>query len=433
MQLASPSLTEMLSNEEEPEIRLQLAASLYLHSVREFEPQIHAFVPEDQLEQRLNHEIDRLLASYIRTGNEPVPGLWGVPVGIKDLLHVDGLPTRAGSALPSGVLTGKEGSLVSRLRALGALIAGKTVTEEFAYNGPIATRNPHNTEHTPGGSSAGSAAAVAAGMCPLAVGTQTLRSVTAPASFCGVTGFKPSHGRVPLDGVILLSPSFDTIGFFTQDLPSMEVAAAYLVPDWSPRQGERKPVLGIPRGVYMELMSPEVKTAFAGQIERLEQLGYQVIYADMPWEDEFIYGNSMLRFIEGEMALEHAEWFEQYADDYGSPVREAILRGRAIDEAELEEYRRQQVVLRRELASLMKTEGIDIWVSPAQGGTAPKAADNNTGWSGMTAIWGFAGCSTISLPVASIAGLPLGFQCVGSCGEDEWLLAWARKVAQDLL
>lgn len=431
MQLAHSSLTDMINNEENPEIRLQHATSLYLQRAGEAEPQIHAFVPEEHLEERLARETDRLLALHTAGGSKPA--LWGIPVGIKDLLHVDGLPTRAGSGLPPEVLTGTEGSLVARLRDLGVFIAGKTVTEEFAYNGPIATRNPHNTAHTSGGSSAGSAAAVAAGICPLTVGTQTLRSVTAPASFCGVTGFKPSYGRVPLDGVILLSPSFDTIGFFTQDLPGMEMAAALLVPDWTPRQGDRKPVLGIPRGVYMELMSPEVKATFNAQIERLEQLGYKIIYADMPWEDEFIYGDSMLRFIEGEMARGHAQWFEQHEDKYGPPVRDAIRRGQSIQEDELEQYRRKQWVLRQELASLMAKEGIDIWVSPAQGGTAPKAADNNTGWAGMTAIWGFAGCPTLSLPVGMISGLPLGFQCVGSYGEDEWLLAWAREVQQDLI
>ncbi|WP_438496516.1 amidase [Paenibacillus sp. IHBB 3054] len=430
MQLARSTLTDLHSNEEKPDIILQQAVKLYLQRVRQFEPQIHAFVPEEQLEGRLAIEAERLLASSSAMADKPA--LWGMPVAIKDLLHVDGLPTCAGSALPPEVLTDKEGSLVRRLRDLGVLIAGKTVTEEFAYNGPMATRNPHNTEHTPGGSSAGSAAAVAAGLCPLAVGTQTLRSVIAPASFCGVTGFKPSYGRVPLDGVILLSPSFDTIGFFTQDLPSMEVAAAHLVPDWTPRRVDRKPVLGIPRGVYMELMSPEVKATFTAQIEHLEHLGYQVRYADMPWEDEFIYGDSMLRFIEGEMARGHASWFEHYAELYGPPVREAILRGKAIPEDELDGYRRKQWVLREELKSLMVKVGIDIWVSPAQGGTAPKVADNNTGWSGMPAIWGFAGCPTLSLPSASLEGLPLGFQCIGSFSEDEWLLAWAREVARDL-
>ncbi|MFC6652027.1 amidase [Paenibacillus rhizoplanae] len=353
-----------------------------------------------------------------------------MPVAIKDLLHVDGLPTRAGSQLSAELLAGAQGSLVTKLRALGAVIAGKTVTEEFAYNGPIATRNPHNLAHTPGGSSAGSAAAVAAGLCPLAVGTQTLRSVIAPASFCGVVGFKPSYGRVPLDGVLLFSPSFDTIGFFTQNLPDMEAAAALLVPDWEAPAATipRKPVLGIPKGVYMELMSAEVKGVFEANITGLKQLGYEIRDVQMPWEDELIYGNAMLRFIEGELAREHEDRFAEHRVEYGLPVQEAILRGQQIPEEELEQYRTRQRELRRDLMELMDQEGLDLWVSPAQGGTAPKIEERNTGWAGMPAVWGFAGVPTVTLPAATLEGLPLGFQCIGRYGEDETLLAWARQL-----
>ncbi len=431
MQLAHASLADVLSNEEEAEISIDESIALYLKRFAELEPQIHAFVPEKQLALRLNRDKERLLASFAGTPGKPA--LWGIPVGIKDLIHVEGLPTHAGSQLPAEALTGKEGTLVKRLRLLGAVIAGKTVTEEFAYQGPIATRNPHNLAHTPGGSSAGSAAAVAAGMCPLAVGTQTLRSVLAPASFCGVVGFKTSYGRIPMDGVIQLSPSFDAIGFFTQDFHSMEVAAELLIPDFVPRQASRKPVLGIPQGVYMQLMSDEVKAVFHTQIESLEKLGYQVKHVEMPWRDELIYGDAMLRFIEGEMARCHADLFEQYAGYYGEPVKEGIARGKQVTDDELETYRGMQLELRRNLEELMEEEGIDLWVSPAQGGTAPKLEENRTGWAGMTAVWGFAGCPALSIPAASIDNLPLGFQCVGRYGEDEWLLAWSREVALDLL
>lgn len=431
MQLAHASLADVLSNEEEAEISMDESITLYLKRFAELEPQIHAFVPENQLALRLNGEKEQLLASFAGTSGRPA--LWGIPVGIKDLIHVEGLPTYAGSQLPAEALTGKEGSLIRRLRALGAVIAGKTVTEEFAYQGPIATLNPRNIAHTPGGSSAGSAAAVAAGVCPLAVGTQTLRSVLAPASFCGVVGYKTSYGRIPMDGIIQLSPSFDAIGFFTQDLRSMEIAAELLIPDWTPRQASRKPVLGIPNGVYMQLMSDEVKAAFHAQIESLEKLGYQVKRVEMPWHDELIYGDAMLRFIEGEMAREHADLFEQYAGYYGEPVREGIARGKQITDNELEVCRELQLELRRDLDVLMKLEGIDLWVSPAQGGTAPKLEENRTGWAGMTAVWGFAGCPALSIPAASIDNLPLGFQCVGTHGGDEWLLAWSREVALDLL
>lgn len=376
MQLARASLAEMLRNETEPEVSIAEAITHYLKRFGELEPQIQAFVPEEQLEVRLNREKEQLLASF---SAEPAkPALWGIPVGIKDLIHVEGLPTHAGSHLPAEALTGKESPLVTRLRLLGAVIAGKTVTEEFAYQGPIATLNPHNTAHTPGGSSAGSAAAVAAGICPLAVGTQTLRSVLAPASFCGVVGFKASYGRIPMDGVIQLSPSFDAIGLFTQDLRSMEVAAELLIPGWTPRQVSRKPVLGIPQGVYMQLMSDEVKAVFLAQIESLEKLGYQVKHVEMPWQDELIYGDAMLRFIEGEMARGHADLFEHYAGYYGEPVKEGIARGKQVTDAELETYRGMQLELRRDLEMLMKEEEIDLWVSPAQGGTAPKLDENRT-------------------------------------------------------
>ncbi|WP_054939921.1 amidase [Paenibacillus ihuae] len=431
MQLARASLAEMLSNGVEPEVSIAKAITHYLERFAELEPQIHAFVPEEQLELRLKREKEQLLASIAAAPDKPA--LWGIPVGIKDLIHVEGLPTHAGSHLPAEALTGKEGPLVTRLRLLGAVIAGKTVTEEFAYQGPISTLNPHDTAHTPGGSSAGSAAAVAAGICPLAVGTQTLRSVLAPASFCGVFGFKASYGRIPMDGVIQLSPSFDAIGLFTQDLRSMEVAAELLIPGWTPRQVSRKPVLGIPQGVYMQLMSDEVKAVFLAQIESLGKLGYQVKHVEMPWQDELIYGDAMLRFIEGEMARGHADLFEQYAGYYGEPVKDGIARGKQVTDAELETYRRMQLELRQNLEILMEEEGIDLWVSPAQGGTAPKLEENRTGWAGMTAVWGFAGCPALSIPAASIDNLPLGFQCVGSYGGDEWLLAWSREMALDLL
>ncbi|WNS46291.1 amidase [Paenibacillus sp. MMS20-IR301] len=426
MLLKQASLTDMLNSRGEPAGLLEESLNRFRQRLGIVEPQIHAFVAEPDAEERLARDKNLLLQSC--SSAEDLPPLFGVPVAVKDLLHADGLLTRAGSPLPPALITGEEGSLVKRLRALGAFIAGKTVTEEFAYNGPVATRNPHNPDHTPGGSSAGSAAAVAAGICPLAVGTQTLRSVIAPASFCGIVGFKPSYGRVPLDGVLLLSPSMDTIGFFTQDLPGMEYAAALLVPDWQARAEDalRKPVLGIPKGVYMELMSPEVKAAFLDRIAALEQLGYEIRNVQMPWEDEFIYGNAMLRFIEGELARGHEQWFGKHAQDYGRPVHDAILRGKEVSEEELDGYRNGQQVLRAGLKDLMAGEGIDLWISPAQGGTAPRVEEMNTGWSGMPAVWGFAGLPSISLPAVTIGNMPLGIQCIGSFGEDETLLAWAR-------
>jgi Asp-tRNAAsn/Glu-tRNAGln amidotransferase A subunit and related amidases len=412
---------------------LEAALNRYSERYRLVEPSVLAFVDEERRAERIRLESEALRNRF---AGKAKPALYGIPIGIKDLFHIDGLPTAAGSQLPSSVLTDAEGSLVRRLREQGAWIPGKTVTEEFAFAGSISTRNPHALDRTPGGSSAGSAASVASGMCPVAIGTQTLRSVIAPASFCGVAGFKPSYGRIPLDGVVLLAPSFDTAGIFTADAGSMSLVASHLVPDWqSPLQGrdqidvERKPVLGIPSGIYMKLMGDEIRSAFETQVASLIQAGYMIRTVEMPWDDDFIYGDAMLRFVQGEMAHVHERWFDEHRDQYGEAVQQAILAGRSIGDDELESYRLGQLGLRNELAEMRRTQGIDLWISPAQGGIAPPHG-GRTGWAGMTAVWTYAGLPTISLPGGQAEGLPLGFQCIAEYGQDEILMHHAERIAE---
>jgi Asp-tRNA(Asn)/Glu-tRNA(Gln) amidotransferase A subunit family amidase len=147
------------------------------------EPHVHAFVPEVGRFERLRREAQALLVRYPDPTERPP--LFGLLLGVKDIFHVDGLPTQAGSQLPLDVLAGEESAVVTAMRQAGALVLGKTVTAEFAYFAPGPTRNPHNLAHTPGGSSSGSAAAVAANLCPVALGTQTIGSVNRPAAFCG--------------------------------------------------------------------------------------------------------------------------------------------------------------------------------------------------------------------------------------------------------
>ncbi|HEY4590712.1 MAG TPA: amidase, partial [Thermoanaerobaculia bacterium] len=194
------------------------------------EPSVRAFLLEPGRFKRLHREADEAFAAH------PDPRsrgpLFGVPLGVKDVFHVDGLPTRAGSRLPPEELAGPEAGAVAQLRAKGALIAGKTFTTEFSYYAAGPTRNPHNPLHTPGGSSSGSAAAVAAGLCPAALGTQTIGSIIRPASYCGVVGFKPSFGRVSAEGLIPLSPSLDHVGFLTCDVAGASALAAVLLKDY---------------------------------------------------------------------------------------------------------------------------------------------------------------------------------------------------------
>ena len=194
--------------------------------IEAIEPTIQAFLPEPHRRARLLAEAEVLQSRFPDPGDRPP--LYGVLVGVKDVFVVDGFPTQAGSQLPAELFVGQEATCVSLLRRAGALIAGKTISTEFAYFEPGPTRNPHNPDHTPGGSSSGSAAAVAAGFCPLALGTQTIGSTIRPAAFCGIIGFKPTYGRIPTPGLILCSVSLDTVGFFTQDISGTVLVASLI-------------------------------------------------------------------------------------------------------------------------------------------------------------------------------------------------------------
>ena len=263
----------------------------------EREPDVGAWVNGPKPQAWVDAEADALGERYPDPASRPP--LYGVPVGVKDIFHVDGLPTRAGADVPPGALVGPQAAVVTALREAGALVLGKTVTTEFAYFEPGPTRNPHDLGRTPGGSSSGSAAAVAAGMCPLALGSQTIGSVIRPAAFCGVVGFKPSYGRIPLDGVIPLATAVDHVGLFTRDLPGMRVAAAACLDDWEQEDsvagaetdagvGTRadatradRPVLGIPDDEYVAQASEAGQDAFAEHVAALESAGFDVRRVDL--------------------------------------------------------------------------------------------------------------------------------------------------------
>ncbi len=171
--------------------------------------------------------------------------LHGVAVGVKDLYRVAGLSTRAGSRLPPELFERGQSAVVTRLVGAGAVVLGKTAMDEFAYCEPPATRNPLDPRRTPGGSSGGSAAAVAAGICPISIGSQTLQSVLVPAAYCGVIGFKPTYGRLAFDGVPL-APSIDTVGFLSRSVDDLRAVAAEVLPGWIEPEAPTRPVLGIP-------------------------------------------------------------------------------------------------------------------------------------------------------------------------------------------
>lgn len=394
------------------------------------EPRIQALLPEPDRRARLLAAAQALQARF----PDPVsrPPLFGIPVGIKDIFFVDGFPTRAGSQLPSELFVGPEGDCVRSLHTAGALILGKTVTTEFAYFEPGPTRNPHNLDYSPGGSSSGSAAAVAAGFCPVAIGSQTIGSIIRPAAFCGIAGFKPGYGRIPMTGGIFYSETFDHMGIFTQDVAGMELVASLLCKNWQkiePGVPEALPVLGVPDGPYLAQASPEGLAAFEKQLALLEQAGYTVRHV-RAMEDIETINQRHMRIVFAEMAQAHKEWFARYEPLYRPRTAAAIREGQEVSAEELSELRSRPAKLRAELEMLMTQAGIDVWICPSTTGPAPKGI-TSTGSPLMNLPWTHAGMPAVSLPAGRAAnGLPLGLQCVGAFMADEKLLNWATPLAR---
>jgi Asp-tRNA(Asn)/Glu-tRNA(Gln) amidotransferase A subunit family amidase len=397
------------------------------HRIDELDSLIHAFLPEADRYARLRIEAAALRARFPDPADRPP--LYGVLVGVKDVFTVDGFPTQAGSQLPSALFVAPEAACVTMLRAAGALILGKTVSTEFAYFEPGPTRNPHHLDHTPGGSSSGSAAAVAAGFCPLALGTQTIGSTIRPAAFCGIVGFKPTFGRIPRSGLILCSDSLDHVGYFTQDVAGAILVASVLCRDWHPAAPAALPVLGVPDGPYLAQASTEALDAFEGLLALLQEAGYSVRRVAALGDIEAIH-HRHVRLVFAEMAQVHAMWFAQYASLYRPRTAAAIREGQTVGAEELAQAREGRALLCSALESLMAQEGIDLWICPAAPGPAPEGIDA-TGSPVMNLPWTYAGMPALTVPAGRTAnGLPLGLQCVAASTADEYVLAWGRQIAE---
>jgi Asp-tRNA(Asn)/Glu-tRNA(Gln) amidotransferase A subunit family amidase len=355
-------------------------------------------------------------------------------VGVKDIFHVDGFVTRAGSEVPAELLQGTEAESVRRLKAAGALIMGKTVTTEFAYFAPGPTRNPHNLAHTPGGSSSGSAAAVAVGLCPLALGTQTVGSVTRPAAFCGVVGYKPSYERISRAGVIPLSPSVDHIGVFARAVAEAALAAAALVKRWNTAAAASQPTrarLGVPAGDYLQHSSAKGRAHFRATCDRLAAAGFEIRSVVAMPDFDAIYARHNL-LVAAETAQVHAQWFAQYGESYQPKTADLIQRGQTVSRADLAAALDGREQLRAELTELMEANQIDVWISPSAPGVAPQGLDS-TGDPVMNLPWTHSGLPTIGLPSGVAAGgLPFGLQLAVRFGADEMLFAWAAEIEKAL-
>jgi Asp-tRNA(Asn)/Glu-tRNA(Gln) amidotransferase A subunit family amidase len=404
-----------------------------LARVREAEADVQAWAfldPEHALGQARARDAEH------RAGR-PVGALHGVPVGIKDIIDTGDMPTEDGTVLHAGRTPGRDASVVAMLRAAGAVILGKTVTTELATYSPGKTRNPHNPGHTPGGSSSGSAAAVAAGMVPLAIGTQTNGSVIRPAAFCGVYGFKPTFGLVPRGGVLKLSRTLDQVGVFGRTLADVALAAEQLVgddaidPDTRPRarlpfaataaaDPPLPPTFAFVKGPVWERASEETKEGFA---ELVAALGDRAVEVTLP--DSARQALDWLRIImEAEMAANlDVEW-EKGRERLSQSLRDQLGRGREAKTIDYLRARARIPLLNDGFAEIF--ENCDAIVTPAAPGTAPEGL-GATGDPAFCTLWSLCGMPALSLPLMhGENGLPIGVQLVGRRDDDARLLRTAR-------
>ncbi|HUG15189.1 MAG TPA: amidase [Thermomicrobiales bacterium] len=411
------------------ELRLADYIAEVCDRIEAVEPEIAALLPDPDRRERLLREAAVLERRWPYPDARPM--LYGALVGVKDIFHADGFVTRAGTKLPPELFAGSEATSVRLVKDAGALVLGKAVTTEFAGFAQNGTRNPHNPAHTPGGSSSGSAAAVAAGYCPLAFGSQTVGSVIRPAAFCGVVGFKPTYGRIPIDGVIPYSPSVDTVGMFTQDVAGMCLAAEVLCRDWQPVGSGRRPVLGVPDGAYLQQASPQGLRAFEQQVAALQSAGY-IVKRVRALDDIAEIDRRHRWMTNAEAARFHESWLDEYRDVYRDEMREVLVAGLATTPEQVEEGRAGRLATRQTLKDLMDEHGLDLWICPPAPGPAPHGIES-TGNPMMNLVWTHAGLPALSVPAGKAAnGLPLGLQIVGRFNADEALLGWSEDIARDV-
>ncbi len=386
------------------------------------EPDVLAFLPEPNRFERLQKDVEELTKRFPDVKSRPP--LFGMTLGVKDIFHVDGFVTQAGSKLPAQDLQGNEAVSVTKLKNAGALILGKTVTTEFAYFTPGPTRNPHNPSHTPGGSSSGSAAAVGAGICNIALGTQTIGSVIRPAAFCGVVGFKPTYERISRSGVIPLSPTFDHVGFFVNHVEMANQVASVLIGDWRLETTNRKPILGIPEGKYLENTTEEGLRHFEEMCELLS-VNYELRPARVMDDFQGIRDrhDAIMSYDASQV---HKEWFTKHESLYSPKFSDLIKRGQSV--SNLQSLISARDAFRASITQTMNDNQIDIWVCPPAIGPAPKGLDS-TGDPVMCLPWTQIGFPAINIPTTkNDDGLPMGLQLVGKWNTDESLLAWAGDI-----
>ena len=372
-----------------------------------------------------------------RAAGKPLGPLHGVPVGIKDIIDTGDMPTENGTPVHSGRKPWHDAKVVELLRSAGAIIMGKTVTTELATYSPGKTRNPHNPEHTPGGSSSGSAAAVAAGMVPLAIGTQTNGSLIRPAAYCGVFGFKPSRGLISRQGILRQSERLDQVGGFARSLEDLallsEVLTAYDADEPGMTPHATIPMLSIckedppipPKLVliktpWWDRLDADTREGFGELVELLEGSVGEFFLPDsaalaLDWHKTI---------MEADIAANYVTEFERGADKLSASLLEQIQRGRKLKAFDYLQALARMPIVTDALDEIF--DRFDAIITPAVAGAAPHGLES-TGDPMFCTLWSFCGMPALSLPLLQSGnGLPVGVQLVGRAGDDARLLRTAR-------
>lgn len=357
--------------------------------------------------------VDAEVRAWVEVSPQPPLGegrLSGVPFAAKDIFETAGLATEYGSPLYAGRKGSRDAAIVTALRREGAILLGKTHTTAFASFDPAPTRNPRDLRRTPGGSSSGSAAAVAAGMAPLALGSQTQGSVLRPASYCGVVGFKPTFGTVDQEGVLPFAPSLDTVGFFTENAADM---LEFIAP----------PPTASVRPACAAFTDPLI----ADTIARLRAAGFTVVeMAPVDGFDLLLAASRLINDYEG--ARTHEQRWREHGDRIGAKLAALVSRGLSIPRAEYDDALATVARMRDTMTAFFAE--FPIVLSPAATGPAPLGLES-TGDPRMNATWTALGVPAISVPMP-VDGPPVGLQMTAAAGHDAELLSIAVEVERAL-
>jgi len=410
-----------------------------LARIDRFDSRVRAWVSVDAEGAR---EQARRLDRELQAGQRRGP-LHGIPVGIKDIVDVAGWPTLAGSSLRRGHVATNDATIVARLRAAGAVILGKTVTTEFASFDPPPTRNPWNLDRTPAGSSSGSAAAVALGMCVAAVGSQTGGSITRPAAYCGVAGCKPSYGRVSLSGIVPLAFHLDHPGPIARDVADLAIMLSALAgydagdpasadrpaADYTAEPArEEAPSLALLTGFFADAASVDVRQSVSAAVARLRAAGARVVEVAPPVSFAEVIANHR-RIMAVEAAAYHRGNYPARRSEYGrqlAALLDEALATSALDYAEALAHRER---FTRDIEAVVA--GYDALVTPATTTTAP--TPETTGDPRFNAPWSYVGLPTVCFPCGVAPdGLPVGWQLIGGRWREGPLLSTAQWCEREI-